>query len=66
MHEGSYKDRENKIKEQKSKSSTIGTLPNPNTVIVWNECLMRSETRVGRMRIRDAHRQVIESIKHIF
>ena len=57
MHEGSYKDRENKIKEQKSKSSTIGTLPHPNETLVWNECLMRRETRVGRMRTGDAYRQ---------
>ena len=46
MHEGSYKDRKNYIKDQKSKSSTIGTFPHPNRTIVWNECLMKSETRV--------------------
>ena len=64
MHEGFYKDRENKIKEQKSKSSTIGTLPNPNTTIVWNECLMRSETRIGRMRTGNAYSQGVKNIKH--
>ena len=63
MHEESYKDRKNQIKNQKSKSSTIGTLPHPNGMIVWNECLMRSETRVGRMRTRDAHRQGNKNIK---
>ena len=46
MHEGSYKDRKNYIKDQKSKSSTIGTFPHPNRTIVWNECLMKSATRV--------------------
>ena len=56
MHKGSYKDRKNKIKDQKSRNSTIGTFPHPNRMIVWNECLMRSETRVGRMKIGDAHR----------
>ena len=64
MHEGSYKDRKNWIKDQKSKSSTIGTLPYPNGTIVWNEYLMKSETRVGRMRTGDAHRQGVKSIKH--
>ena len=54
MHEGSYKDRKNKIKDQKNKSSIIGTFPHPNRMIVWNECLMGSETRVGRMRTGDA------------
>ena len=49
---------------KKSKSSTIETLPHPNETIVWNECLMRSETRVGRMRIGDAHRKGVKSIKH--
>ena len=49
---------------QKSKSSTIGTIPHPNTMIVWNECLMRGEMRVGRMRNGDAHRQGVKSIKH--
>ena len=57
MHEGSYKDRKNQIKDRKSKSSTIGTLPHPNGTIVWNECLMKTETRVGRMITGDAHRQ---------
>ena len=64
MHEGSYKDRKNQIKNQKSKSSTIGTLPHLNGMIVWNECLMRSETRVGRMRTGDAHRQGGKNIKN--
>ena len=63
MHEGSYKDRKNQIKDQKSKSSIIRTLPHPNGMIVWNECLMRSETRVGRMITGDAHRQGVKSIK---
>ena len=47
-----------------SKSSTIGTLPHPNGMIVWNECLKRSETRVGRMRTGDEHSQGVNSIKH--
>ena len=64
MHEESYKDRKNLIKDQKSKSSTIGTLPHPNGTIVWNECLMRRETRVGRMRTGDAHRQRDKNIKN--
>ena len=64
MHEGSYKNQKNWIKDQKSKSSTIGTLPHPNGMIVWNECLMRSETRVGRIRTGDAHKQGVKSIKH--
>ena len=34
-------------------------------MIVWNDCLIRSETRVGRMRTRDAHRQGGKSINHI-
>ena len=42
---------------KKSISSTIGTIPHPNGTIVWNECLMRSKTRVGRMRTGDSHRQ---------
>ena len=46
--------------------STIGTLPHPNRTIVWNECFMKSETKVGRMRTRDAHRQGVKSIKHFF
>ena len=49
-----------------SKSSTIGTLPHLNGMIVWNECLMRSETRVGRMKIGDAHRQGGKSINNLF
>ena len=50
--------------QKKRKSAAIGTLPHPNTTIIWNECLMRSETRVGRMRTEDAHRQGVKSIKH--
>ena len=65
MHEDSYKDQKNQIKDQKSKSSTIGTLPHPNRTIVQNECLMRIETRVGRMRIEDAHRQGGKTINHM-
>ena len=57
MHEGSYKDRKNLIKDQKSISSTIRILSHPNGMIVWNECLMKSEMRVGRIRTRDAHSQ---------
>ena len=49
---------------KKSKSSTIGTLPHPNGTIVWNECLMRSETRAGRIRTGDAHRQGGKNIKN--
>ena len=49
---------------KKSKSSIIGTLPHPNGTIVWNECLMRSETRVGRMKIGDTHCQRVKSSKH--
>ena len=64
MHEKSYKNRKNQIKDQKSISSTIGTFPHPNRTIVWNECLMRSETRVERMRIGDAHRQGGKNIKN--
>ena len=48
----------------KNKNSTIGTLPHPNGTIVWNECLMKSETRVGRIRTRDAYRKGVKSIKH--
>ena len=64
MHEGSYKNRKNLIKDKKSKSSTIETLPHPNGTIVWNECLMKSETKVGRMRTGDAHKQGVKSIKY--
>ena len=42
---------------KKSINSTIGTIPHPNGTIVWNECLMRSKTRVGRKRTGDSHRQ---------
>ena len=41
---------------KKSKSSTIGTLPHPNEMIAWNECLIRGETRIGRMSTKDAHK----------
>ena len=64
MHEGSYEGRKNQIKDQKSKSTTIGTLPHTNGTIVWNECLKRSETRVERMRTGDAYRQGVKSTKH--
>ena len=64
MHKGSYKDRKNQIKDQKSISSTIRTLPHPNGTIVWNECLMRNETRVGRMTTGDANRQGGKNIKN--
>ena len=66
MHKGSYKDQNNQIKNQKSVSLTIGILSRPNGMIVWNECLMRSETKVGRMRIGDAHRQGGKSINNLF
>ena len=65
MHKWSYKDRKNQIKDQKSKSSTIGTLPHPNKTIFWNGCLMRSETKVGRMRTGDAHKQGGKSINNL-
>ena len=65
IYEGSYKDRKNKIKDQKSRNSTIGTFPHPNRMIVWNECLMRSEMRVRRMRTGNAHRQGGKSINHM-
>ena len=64
MHERSYKYQKNWIKDQKSKTSTIGTISHPNGMIVWNECLMKREMRVGRMRTEDAHRQGVKSIKH--
>ena len=64
MQKGSYNDRKNQLKDQKSISSTIGTLSHPNGTIVWNECLIRSETRVGRMRTGDAHRQGSKNIKN--
>ena len=66
MHEESYRDRKNQIKDQKSKSSTIGTFLHPNGTIVWNECLMRSETRAGRIRTGDAHQQGGKNIKDFF
>ena len=33
-------------------------------MIVWNKCLKRSETRVGRMRTRDAYRQGSKNMKN--
>ena len=63
-HEGSYKDRKNSIKDQKSISSTIRTLSHPNRMIVWNECLMKSEMRVGRMKTGDARSQGCKNIKN--
>ena len=66
MHERSYKDRKNQIKDQTSKNSTIGTLPHPNGTIVWNECLKRSKTRVGGMRTRDAHSQGVRALNIFF
>ena len=48
---------------KRAKSSTIGTLPHPNGMIFWNECLMRSETRVRRMRTEDAYSQGGKNIK---
>ena len=65
MHEESYKDRKNQIKDQKRISSIIGTLPHPNGMIVWNEYFIKSETRVGRIRNGDAHKQGGKSINHI-
>ena len=53
-----------KSRTNKSISSTIGTILHSNEMIVWNECLIRGETRVGRMRTGDAHRQGVKSIKH--
>ena len=46
MHEKSYKDRKNMIKDKKSIGSIIGTLPYSNKMSVWSECLMRSETGI--------------------
>ena len=64
MHKGSYKDQNNQIKNQKSVSLTIGTLPHPNKIIVWNEYLMRSKKRVRKLRTRDAYRQGGKNIKN--
>ena len=64
MHKGSYKDQNNQIKNQKSVSLTIGTLPHPNRIIVWNEYLMRSKKRVRKLRTRDAYRQGGKNIKN--
>ena len=52
-------------KKKKCKTSTIGALPHPTGSIVWNECLMKSETRVGGMRTGDAHRQGGKNIKNL-
>ena len=51
-------------RQKKNTSSTIRTLPHPNGMIVWNECLMGCETRVGRMKTGNAHRQGGKCIKH--
>ena len=53
-----------RLRTKKGKSSTIRTLSHPNGMIVWNECLKGSETRVGRMRTGDAHSQGVKSIKY--
>ena len=34
-------------------------------MIIWNECFMKSETRAGRIRNGDAHKQGGKSINHI-
>ena len=52
-------------KIKKSISSTTGTLPHPNGTIIWNKCLIRSETRVARIRTGDAHRQGGKGINHM-
>ena len=49
----------------KEHKSTIGTFPHPNVMIFWNKCLMRSETRVARIRTGDAHRQGGKGINHM-
>ena len=54
------------MNNQKNISSTIGILPHPNRMIVWNECLIRNEMRVGRMRMADAHRQWVSQQLTIF
>ena len=61
---GSTKIERIRSRTKKGKSSTIGIFPHPNGMIVWNECLITSETRVGKMRTEDAHRQGVKSIKH--
>ena len=70
MHEKFHKNQKNQINDQKSISSTISTtirtLPHPNGMIVQNECLMRSETRVGRMKTKDAYKQEGKNIKNFF
>ena len=62
MHKEFYKDR--KINDQMIESSTIGIHPHSNRKIVWNKRLMRSEMRVGRMKIGDAYRQGGKKIKN--
>ena len=66
MHEESYKDQKNQIKDKKSKNSIIRTLPHPKRIIFWSECLKRRETRVGRMRTGDVHRQGGKSVKNLY
>ena len=53
-----------RLMTKRAKSSTIGTLPHSNGMIVWHECLMKSEMGVGRMRTGDAHRQGGKNIKN--
>ena len=48
----------------KSISSTIGTILHSNEMIVWNECLIRGETRAGSLRTGDAFRLGVKCIKH--
>ena len=62
MYEGFYKDKK-KLDQGPKESSTIRTFLYPNETIVWNECLMRHETKVGKMRTRDAHTQEGKNIK---
>ena len=52
--------------DQGPKEQKLKTLPHPNEMIFWNECLMRSKMKVGRLRTGDAHRQGVKSIKHFF
>ena len=53
-----------RIRLRTKRAKAQPSLPHLNRTIVWNECLKRSETRVGRMRIGDAHSQGVKSIKH--
>ena len=41
---------------QRSKELDQGALSHPNETSAWSECLMRSETKVGRIRTGDTHR----------